>query len=125
MNDGWGGTIKRNGCRGTMGSGWPGRLMRRRERRKFDMTVWKLSPVDLTDKNWEASSHRGAVIVRAPDEEMAREAAEQAFGVKTRFKPGAGVIARPWKRDSIVKAEQIKDPRFELEGATEVLDPSV
>lgn len=88
------------------------------------MPVWKLMPVDLSDPNWEASSHRGRVIVRAPSEDDAREEAERAFGVKTRFKPGAGVAAPPWKRPALVSAEEIEDPRYPPEGPTEVLDPS-
>ena len=62
------------------------------------MPLWKLQPLDLSDPNWEASSHRGLVIVRAPDEDSARDEARRAFGVKTRFSPGAGVTAPPWKR---------------------------
>lgn len=89
------------------------------------MAVWRLIPLDLSDPNWEASSHRGAVVVRAPDEEKAREAAQQAFGLKTRFKPKAGVLAPPWKRDALVRAEKIKDARYEPDGLTEVLDPSL
>lgn len=89
------------------------------------MTVWKLTPLDLTDPNWEASSHRGTVIVRAPDEEAAREAVEAAFGVKTRFAPGRGVKAPPWKRGTLVRAERISDPKYEVEGPTEILDPAL
>lgn len=89
------------------------------------MAVWRLSPVDLTDPDWEASSHRGVSIVRAPDEKGARDAAEKAFGVKTRFQPGRGVKAPPWKRPSLVKAERINNTRYEPDGPTEVLEPSV
>ena len=39
------------------------------------MPLWKLQPLDLSDPNWEASSHRGVVVVRAPDEETARDEA--------------------------------------------------
>ena len=88
------------------------------------MPLWKLMPVDLSDPDWEASSHRGLVIVRAPNEEAARDEAEKTFGVKTRFKPGAGVKAPPWKRSALVKAERIEDPRYESEGPVEILDPS-
>ena len=88
------------------------------------MPLWKLQPLDLSDPNWEASSHRGVVIVRAPDEETAREAAQRAFGVKTRFNPGAGVKTPPWKRVSLVSAEGIRDERYEDEGPTEVLEPA-
>ena len=36
------------------------------------MPLFRLSPVDLSDPNWEASSHRAAAIVRARDESAAR-----------------------------------------------------
>ena len=62
------------------------------------MTVWKLTPVDLLDSNWNASSHRGEVIVRARSEEAARALAADAFNVATRFSPGAGIQAPPWTR---------------------------
>jgi hypothetical protein len=88
------------------------------------MPLWKLQPLDLSDPNWEASSHRALVIVRAPDEETAREEAERAFGVKTRFSPGKGVMVPPWKRASLVSAARIRDQRYEEDGPTEVLEPS-
>lgn len=89
------------------------------------MAVWKLTPVDPLDPSWAASSHRGSVVIRAPDEASARDAAEKAFGVKTRFAPGTGLKAPPWRRPSLVRAERIKDTRFDAEGSTEVLDPSL
>ncbi len=88
------------------------------------MVLWKLTPLDLNDPAWEASSHRAMAIVRAPDEESAREAAQQAFGVKTGFKPGQGIKAPPWMRSLLVKAERITDERYDPEGLTEVLEPS-
>jgi hypothetical protein len=88
------------------------------------MPIWKLIPLDLTDPDWEASSHRGLAIVRATDEEAARDAAQDAFGVKTGFKPGAGIKAPPWKRANLVRAERTKDPRYDPAGPTEVLVPS-
>jgi hypothetical protein len=88
------------------------------------MPLWKLQPLDLSDPNWEASSHRGVAIVRAPDEETAREEVERAFGVKTRFSPGGGVKAPPWKRASLVLAARIRHQRYEEDGPTEVLEPS-
>jgi hypothetical protein len=89
------------------------------------MPLWRLTPVDLADPNWEASSHRAHAIVRAPDEEAAREEAQKAFGVKTGFAPGKGVLAPPWKRAALVRAERMDDERYESEGPAEVLEPSV
>jgi hypothetical protein len=88
------------------------------------MALWELRPVDLTDPNWEASSYRGIVIVRARNENAARRAAQDAFGVKTRFRAGAGVTAPPWTRPDLVTAETIEDPRYDPEGPTEVLYPA-
>jgi hypothetical protein len=87
------------------------------------MPVWRLIPIDLDDPNWEASSHRGLVIVRAPSEASAREAAEAAFGVPTRFRPGKGLRVPPWKRSELVKAEIIDNPVYPVEGPTEILEP--
>jgi hypothetical protein len=87
------------------------------------MPIWRLSPVNLADPNWEASSHRAAALVRAPSEEAAREVAQGAFGVKTRFNL-TGAVITPWKRPEMVRAERIRDDRFAPDGPAEVLSPS-
>ena len=89
------------------------------------MPIWSLQPIDPLDLAWEASTYRGKVIVRARDEATAREAAQHAFAVKTRFKPGAGVKPPPWKRPTLVKAEICQDDRYPAEGNTEVLYPTL
>ena len=88
------------------------------------MAIWKLTPLDLMDPDWTASSHRAMAIVRAANEKEARETAQAAFGVKTGFKPGHGVTAPPWLRDSLVKAEKIDDSRYDSDGPSEVIEPS-
>ena len=88
------------------------------------MAVWVLTPVDPGDPSWEASSHRGAVVVRARNEEEARAVAARAFDVKTGFTPGQGVRFPPWTRTALVRAEHVDDPRFEAEGPAELLEPS-
>jgi hypothetical protein len=57
------------------------------------MPLWKLRPLDLSDPNWEASSHRGVVIVRAPDEETARVRREDPLQ-PGRAREGAALEAR-------------------------------
>jgi hypothetical protein len=89
------------------------------------MPIWKLTPADLTDPNWQASSHRGFAIVRARNEAAARAAAAKAFDVKTRFGPRRSEAAPPWKRPALVKAEQIEDSRYDAEGPAAVLEPTV
>lgn len=88
------------------------------------MPLFKLSPVDLTDPNWQASSHRAAAIVRARDESAARRIAAEAFDVSIGFRPGRGVRVPPWRRQELVYVEEIEDARWEAEGRDEVLYPS-
>lgn len=88
------------------------------------MTLWKLTPIDLLDPNWEASSHRGMAIVRAPNEAAARAAAANAFDVVTRFPPGTPVRVPPWTRATLVSAQKIDDPRYDARGPTQVLEPT-
>jgi len=88
------------------------------------MPVWRLIPIDLDDPNWEASSHHGLVVVRAPSEAAARARAEATFGVPTRFRPGKGLRVPPWMRSELVRAEIIDKPMYPAEGPIEVLEPS-
>jgi hypothetical protein len=88
------------------------------------MALWKLQPLDPDDPGWEASSHRGLVIVRTPDEAAAPEEAQRTLGVKTRFPLGASVKAPPWLDSARVAAERIHDPRYDEAGPNEVLEPS-
>jgi hypothetical protein len=44
--------------------------------------------------------------------------------VKTRFKPGAGITAPPWKRRALVTAAICTDARYAAEGPTEILYPA-
>ncbi len=88
------------------------------------MGLFKLSPIDLMDPNWQASSHRAAAIVRARDESAARTIAAEAFDVRTGFQPGRGMRVPPWLRKELVRAERIEDSRWESSGPEEVLYPS-
>jgi len=88
------------------------------------MAVWSLIPLDLDDPDWEASSHRGPVVVRAANERQARKLAAEAFDVKTGFPPREGMRFPPWTRAALVKAQRTDDPRFEGEGPPAVLEPT-
>jgi hypothetical protein len=88
------------------------------------MAIFSLIPVNLDDPDWEASSHRGRVTVRAANEQQARAIAAEAFDVKTGFRPGQGMRFPPWTRAAMVRVERIDDPRFEPEGPAEVMEPT-
>jgi hypothetical protein len=88
------------------------------------MLIWKLTPVSTDDPTWQASAHKGPLIIRAPDEESAREVAQKRFGLPTRFPPGTGVTATPWKRTNLAVAKIVEHSRHQTNGPLEVLEPS-
>ncbi len=88
------------------------------------MPIWKLTPFDLNDPSWEASSHKGMAIIRARDEADARDTAAKAFDAKTRFSPAKDHTYPPWHRPTLVKVEFIKDKRYDPVGPAAVLEPS-
>jgi hypothetical protein len=88
------------------------------------MLIWKLTPVSIGDPFWLASSHRAPAIVRAPDEESARAAAQEQFGVAARFPAGTRIIGAPWKRPHLTRAEIVTRSRHAADGPLAVLEPS-
>ncbi len=53
------------------------------------MAVWQLMPIDLLDPDWEASSYRGRVLVRARSEAAARVLAAKSFTPGHAFSAGS------------------------------------
>lgn len=88
------------------------------------MHIWILKPRDIDDESWQSSSHRGTVLVRAPNEHAARKEAQKAFGIKTRFLPGKAAVGPPWLRPELVDAEITTNVRYETDGPVGVLEPS-
>ena len=88
------------------------------------MRIWKLTPISTDDPLWLESSHRARVIVRAPDEESAREEAQRRLGVAGRFPPGTAFVGALWKRPNLGQAEIIDDSPHMTAGPLEVLEPS-
>ena len=62
------------------------------------MPLWKLTPIDMENPNWEASTHKGEVIARAETEEKARSLCVSAFRTgATKGHVGAIIPYPPWK----------------------------
>lgn len=88
------------------------------------MPIWKLSPIDLADPSWEASTHKGVAVIRAPDEQTARVAASTAFSLATLVVHGRRTIIPPWRYAGLVSAERLTGAPWPEEGEIEVLDPA-
>ena len=87
------------------------------------MHIWKLSPIDLQDEEWKRSIHKGDVIIRAQNEEEARDVAmshfDQFAGNTTQ------TLLCPWPNPALVQCVQLEaDGSWETDGPPAVLDPA-
>jgi hypothetical protein len=89
------------------------------------MPIWELTPVDETSDHWRASTYKGHVIVRAKDEDEARELANLNFVIATKRVPGGNTLYSPWKQSTIVSCRSVENSNYEEKGATGVLYPEV
>ena len=88
------------------------------------MPVWTLTPLDTSDHNWRASTWSKPVLVRAPDEQRAREIAKLAFGIATKREPSQDVPANPWGSPALVSAAVDPDQDDNRDGPEAILDPA-
>ncbi len=89
------------------------------------MPLWRLEPLDRDDPNWEASTFREVVIVRARDNRIARLLASRAFGIATEHRPGEAVKIVPWDYSGLVSCEQVQaTDDYAEEGDQEVVYPA-
>lgn len=88
-----------------------------------DLAIWRLEPIDLSDHNWRASGHREAVIVRADDEQRARDLATFAFGKAAEKQGIQETPVVPWHYDQNVSCTELKESEFDADGPDSILDP--
>lgn len=87
------------------------------------MPIWKLIPIEETSDHWKVSTYKDYVIVRAADEDEAREKATLAFGIAARRNHGKDILLNPWNNPNLVTCQILKNSDFEEEGPAVVLFP--
>ena len=87
------------------------------------MAIWKLTPIDLGHRNWQASSFAQEIIVRAGSEDKARKIATNAFCKGVTSPPGEEIPTNPWSQPALVSASEIKGSNYPETGQEEILDP--
>lgn len=84
------------------------------------LSAWKLHPNAPASPFWEASSHKGDVIIRTPNEARARMIANTLFG-KAHERPSDGQINFfPWGSETEISGEQLVEGTFAA-GTTEAI----
>ncbi len=88
------------------------------------MAIWKLEPTNLESPDWQISTNRGRVIVRAPDAMSARKVAAEHFTRGARpVVIGQDSPASPWTNPELVTCTELADSDFDPDGPAEVLGP--
>lgn len=88
------------------------------------MYIWKLSPIDLQAEEWECSIYDKDVVIRATDEDQARDVATARFAIATAKHKSSRTLHSPWSQPTIVKCIRMEaDGNWETEGPAAVLLP--
>ena len=88
------------------------------------MKIWKLIPVDLDFHGWCGSSYKGEAIVRARNEEEARDIASLNFRIfAQKDSPAQQTPSSPWINHAVVKCEELENSKYSTDGPSELLEP--
>ena len=88
------------------------------------MLIYKLTPTEKTSDHWRASSYKGDVVIRAEDEDEARNIAKLKFlkAVK-RISKYQDTPISPWSDSDLVKCERLENSDYDENGLAGVLFP--
>jgi hypothetical protein len=76
------------------------------------MQIFRLSPASIDAPEWNASTYKGTVLVRAETEDDARQLACDRYWIATR----TARLAPPWARADLVQAQVLAQPRHSRDG---------
>ena len=86
--------------------------------------LYRLTPINRLDRNWRTSVYRGAAVIRADSEDLARSLASKAFDTTlVPSSPGGTIATQLWQRPDAVQAELVHDQRYRSDGAAGILEP--
>jgi len=87
------------------------------------MPIWKLTPLPKEPSDWDLSTYRGEVLIRATEESMAREIATCAFAIAAQVKEDRSTRSNPWTNSGLVSCDVVSGSGLATEGPSEVLSP--
>ncbi len=79
------------------------------------MPIWKLEPINPDDDHWGASTYNGPLIVRAADEDIARELATAEYRI--------GTEKSPWLYAWLTNIIRIEDSEYDEDAPDTILGP--
>ncbi|MFK0573364.1 hypothetical protein [Endozoicomonas sp.] len=86
------------------------------------MAIYKLYPVDHTPMKWQSSLYRGEAIVRADNEEHARQLGTNEFTITRPIHRGKKKTS-PWEDPQTVLCQPLSNAGYDDNGPKQVLSP--
>lgn len=88
------------------------------------MQLWKLAVIQPNSDDWHASTYKGKVIIRASDEDSARQLATIAFAIATTRVVGQTTPINPWCQKGLVSCEPFESNEYDMDSSEAILYPS-
>ena len=85
------------------------------------MNIYRLTPRDLSCKDWKASDFKGVLIVRAESSDNALGLARSRYQKTPVTPPLSDTIQNPWTAFN-VDYEEVTDSGYSIDGDEEILE---
>ena len=87
------------------------------------MAIFRLTPINLFDREWRNSVWRKPIEVRAPNETRARLVASSKLSATLDISGKPTMVSSPWTRPELVRCEEVEQSPFPNLGEVMVLKP--
>lgn len=87
------------------------------------MAIFRLTPINLFDREWRNSVWRKPIEVRAPNETRARLVASSKLSATLDISGTPTMVSSPWVRPELVRCEEVEQSPFPNLGEVMVLKP--
>ena len=90
------------------------------------MKIWKLTPINLDFAGWCCSNYKGVAIVRAKNEEEARDIAKWKFwSLAEKISSAQETPSSPWDNPAVVECTELLNSNYPKDGPAELLEPEI
>ena len=89
------------------------------------MKILKLFPLDPDSSDWRCSTHKGVAIVRADNEDQARDIARDNLNAIAKQESSCEKTpSSPWTNEEVVGCVPLDDSPYSIDGPPKLLEPT-
>lgn len=87
------------------------------------LPIWELKPIALANHNWSSSRWKERALIRASNEQRAREIADRAFAIAAEKLPGSTTPLSPWIYGDLVEVRSVELEGWSQDGEEAIIEP--